>query len=164
MMNVLKSWIIGITCAAMIIAAIQSLVPDGATRKVANLAGGLFLLLVLAAPLTKLDSWSLLLTQTEYHMWENGTIDLLKIENKRLIIDIVEEQTESYISDKAERLGISCAVGVVCVCNEEGNVFPKSVSIKGNLTETERKELSQWIENELAVLEKNQTFEEGEEP
>ena len=164
MMNLLKSWIIGITCAAMIISAVQTLLPDGATRKVANLAGGLFLLLVLAAPLTKLDLRMLLLAQTEYRMWENGTIDLLKLENKQLIIDIVEEQTASYILDKAKGSGISCEVTVVCACDEEGNVLPKSVNVRGKFTEAQQKELLQWIENELAILEENQTFEEGGEP
>jgi len=164
MMDLLTDWVIGITCAAMALAAVQMLVPDGALRKVANLAGGLILLLVLAAPLTKLEISELTLALTEYRMKETGSSALLELENKRLVLEIVEEQTAAYILEKAEEMGIRCAVDVYCVCNDDGNVFSESVTIEGRISENEKEKLSRWIEHNLAILKENQTFEEGDVP
>ena len=41
MMELLRQWLVGVTCAAMIIALADSLTPSGTVRKVGKLVGGL---------------------------------------------------------------------------------------------------------------------------
>lgn len=162
MMDMLGSWITGITCAAMILAAVQGLVQDGAVRKIANLAGGLLLMLALVSPVLKPDIEILPAEWTEHRGSETEAAGQLELENNRLILELTEEQTEAYITEKTKKMGLECAVSVRCGCDEDGNILPGSVTLRGSFSEYEVHELSRWLENDLAIGRENQTFEEGD--
>ena len=55
MMELLRQWLVGVTCAAMIIALADSLTPPGTVRKVGKLVGGLVLLLAVLQPVLTFD-------------------------------------------------------------------------------------------------------------
>ena len=55
----LKQWILGITCAALIGALAEALAPPGRVKRVIRLAAGLLLLLAAVKPLGVLDSGAL---------------------------------------------------------------------------------------------------------
>ena len=54
-MTLLRTWILSVTACAMVIAAAEALMPDGAVKRVGKLTGGLILVLGLLQPLVKLD-------------------------------------------------------------------------------------------------------------
>ena len=54
-MTLLRTWIVSVTACAMVIAAAEALMPDGAVKRVGKLTGGLILVLGLLQPLVKLD-------------------------------------------------------------------------------------------------------------
>ena len=56
----IKAWLLGITAAALLVAAAQSLMPGGAVRRVGRLTGGLVLLLALMLYVTKNDIFRLI--------------------------------------------------------------------------------------------------------
>ena len=162
MMEMLREWIVGITCVSVLLAAAQSLMPEGNIRKIGNLAGGLLLILTMAAPLTKIDMNAISLPLTEYRMANSNHAELLELENSRLLKELIEEQTEAYILDKAQELGANCTVEVYYEYSDEGTAYPVAVTVRGNLNEEQKRKLSQRIESDLAVTEENQHFEEGE--
>lgn len=55
MMEVIRDWLVGITCAAMVVALAESLTPQGTIRKIGRFTGGLVLLLAVVQPVMKLD-------------------------------------------------------------------------------------------------------------
>lgn len=159
MMELLRQWILGITCASVLLAAAQCLMPAGGARRVGSLAGGLLLLLAVAAPLARLDEGALSLAMTEYRLADTGSAALLELENKRLVKQIIEEQTAAYISDKAEELGAVCAAEVTYDYSGDGVAYPVSVTVRGALTQDQQARLTRLIEAELAVPKENQTYE-----
>lgn len=159
MMDLLRQWIMGITCAAVLLAGARCLMPAGGVRKVGSLAGGLLLLLAVAAPLTKLDEGALSLAMTEYRMAESGSAGLLELENKRLLKAIIEEQTAAYILDKAEALGAACTAEVTYEYSGDGTAYPTAVTVRGELTRQQQDRLTQFIEADLAIPKENQTYE-----
>ena len=48
MMGLVRQWLLGVTCTAMVLALAQALAPEGSVKKVCRLAGGLALLLAAA--------------------------------------------------------------------------------------------------------------------
>lgn len=160
MMGLLRDWIIGITCVAVLLAAAECLMPKGSIRKIGRLAGGLLLLLTVAKPLLELDEDSLAMALSQYRIAETGGSELLQIENERMVKEIIAEQTAAYISDKANDLGADCVVEVAYEFSEEGVVFPTAVTVSGPVTEKQRIELQEFIEVNLGVSKENQTYEE----
>ncbi len=54
MMGSLREWLTGLIAAAMLVAVADSLISDGAVRKIAGFTGGLVLLVVLVRPVAAL--------------------------------------------------------------------------------------------------------------
>lgn len=161
MMSALKEWIMGITCVSVLLAAAQCLMPEGTVRKIGNLAGGLLLLLGLAAPITKLDMEGLSLALTKYRVMETDSAALLELENTRLLKKVIEEQTAAYILDKAAEIGVECTAEVSYEYSDTGEAYPVAVTIWGDLTDEEERKLSRIIESDLAILRENQIYEKG---
>ena len=162
MMDLIRSWLIGITCAAMLVALAESLSPNGAVRKIGRLTGGLVLLIAILQPVMKLDMRDLSGLLAQYRMEAGGYSQDLEKENKKLMKSIIEEQTGAYILDKAEALGIEgCEVSVEAVVSGEGEYpVPEAVTVIGALTESQRSALSRQIEAELAIPAERQIWED----
>ena len=106
MLELIRHWLVGITCAAMLVALAESLIPAGSIRRIARLTGGLVLLAAILNPLLKLDTTALTRALTEYKLELSAYSADLEEENEILMKDIIEEQSGAYIQDKAAALGI----------------------------------------------------------
>ena len=162
MLNLIRQWLVGITCAAMVTALAESLCPAGSVRRLVRLTGGLVLLLAVLQPLVKLDTEALARALSEYRLDVSGYSDQLEEENERLMKDIIEEQSAAYIQDKAAGLGIDCRVAVEAAGDGDWPV-PQMVVVTGNLTEEQRETLRRTIEADFAIPAERQRYESGDE-
>ena len=151
MMELLRQWLTGVTCAAIIVALADSLMAGGTVRKIGRLAGGLLLLAAVVKPVYRAQS-----TARPVPAAEEAGLDLMK--------SIIGEETGAYILDKAAELGISCReVRVTCAVEENGVPYPASVVVLGDMTQEEQALLSRRIEADLAIPAEQQTYESGGE-
>ena len=130
MTELIRNWLMGITCASMVMAVAEVLVPEGSIRRICRLAGGLMLLLAAINPVLNLDEGALSRALTEYRIAAQDYGDVLVEKNNLLYKTIIEEETAAYILDKAQQLGLDCQVRVTC--HMEGGVWlPWSVQVTG---------------------------------
>lgn len=161
-MELLRHWLIGITCAAMIVALADSLTPAGTVKKIGRLVGGLVLLLAVVKPVLGLDFRALAADAANWQAVDAYGEDLDKT-NLELMKSIIGERTGAYILDKAEELGACCdAVAVTCEVGEGDMPYPAAVTVHGSLTEAQRRALTRQIEADLAIPENMQTYESGD--
>lgn len=161
MIELIRSWLVGITCAAMVVALCESLAPSGAVRKVGRFTGGLVLLIAILQPVMKLDMQDLSGLLTEYRAAAGGYSAQLETENTKLMKDIIEEQTGAYILDKAAALGVeNCTVTVKATDSGGEYPIPEAVTVTGTLTEQQRNALSRQIEADLAIPAERQAWED----
>lgn len=159
MIELIRSWITGITIAAVLVALAESLSPPGAVKKAGRLVGGLVLLLAVLKPVMGLDSHALAAVLSEYQLDMPQMETSVGIENAYLMKAIIEERTGAYILDKASALGIDCRVTVTATAGEDGGYpVPDRVDIAGALTETQRGTLTRTIEADLAIPAERQTY------
>lgn len=158
----LREWLLGITCAAMLLALAEQLIPDGAGKRVLRLAGGLLLILMAVNPIAKLDTRELQNIVKEFDVQVRAADEELEAANDFLYESIIEEKTAAYILDKAEELGMSCRVFVSVAWDGE-IPKPHAARIYGAWTETQREALSRMMEEELGIISSMQHFEESEE-
>ena len=118
-MTLLRTWIVSVTACAMVIAAAEALMPDGAVKRVGKLTGGLILVLGLLQPLVKLD----------YDDWLDdlpaqtaGAVTQEELEGAAYapMKSIIERELSAYIVDKGAQLGVTCTAQVVCETGEDG--------------------------------------------
>ena len=163
MMDVIRTWLLGITCAAMVVALAESLMPQGAVRKMGRLTGGLILLLAIVQPVVSLDENALSDALARYRYELSGYDTTLEETNESLMKGIIAEQSGAYILDKAASLGIDCTVEVKTEPGEGGYPVPYSVIIRGDLTAEEREALGREITAGFAIPAERQYYESGEE-
>ena len=160
MLDIIRQWLLGITCAALVAALAESLTPPGAVRKVGRLTGGLVLLIAMLHPLMALDQDALTRALTEYRLELSTYSDELEEENRSLKKGIIEERSNAYIQDKAEEMGIQCQISVEV--GEEGDwPVPESVTVFGSLSEEQQAELTQAIEVDFAIPAERQSYQSG---
>lgn len=161
MMELLKQWLVGITCAALAAALADGLAPKGSGKQIVRLAGGLLLLLAVVKPLAEADLSSLAASvsaqvawEQDDGAWEEANLGAMKI--------IIGERTGAYILDKAAELGAACEmVSVECAVGEENIPYPAAVTVTGTLTPAQKAALIRIIEADLAISEACQTYVSG---
>lgn len=162
MSELIREWLLGISSAAILLALIDQIVPEGGAKKVVTLAGGVFLVLVAISPIIKIDESALKDLTGQYQSDVQERSEELRREQEFLFESIIEEQTAAYILDKANELGVSCRVSVTVAWSDEAPV-PHTITLWGSWTKSQRDELRQWIETELGVPASMQHFEEFEQ-
>lgn len=161
--ELLGRWLMGVTCAAMLLALAESLSPAGGPRRAARLAGGMLLLLAVVRPLLRLDGAELTRAVSDYRLQAEWSAQALEGENRERMRDIIEARSAAYIQDKAASMGIVCAVEVTADEAAEYPV-PKLVTVTGALSRTERQTLTRQIEADFAIPADRQFYEsEGAE-
>lgn len=105
MLELIRQWLVGITCAAMVVALAEGLTPPGTIRKIGKLTGGLVLLVSILQPVVELDPAALTRSLTEYKLELGAYSAQLEEENGELMKSIIEEQSAAYILDKAAPTG-----------------------------------------------------------
>ena len=158
-MELLRQWLTGVTCAAIIVALADSLMAGGTVRRIGRLAGGLLLLAAVVKPVLEVD---LTVLSAARQRLEAEAVPAAEEEGLDLMKSIIGEETGAYILDKAAELGISCQeVRVTCAVEENGVPYPASVVLVGDLTEEEQARLSRRIEADLAIPAEQQSYEKG---
>lgn len=149
-MDLIRSWLTQVICAALIAAAADGLMPKGPIKKVGALICAMVLLCVILRPVV---DWSVSVPETslsemreQSQMWH----EQLKLDSEAMLKTLIEQQTAAYISDKAANLGATCQVEVACV-QRDGMWFPQTVHITGQLDGEQRRKLTSVIHSELGI-------------
>ena len=162
-MDEVRQWLTGITCAALLAALADGLMPKGAIKQVGKLVCGLVLLCALLRPALAVGMWD--------RMWGTGGAvgemeqqrDRLEEESGRLLKTLIEQESAAYIVDKAAELGLNCRVQVTCVAGEGGTWLPHRAYITGQLEEDRQTKLMAAIQSELGIVPECQVYAGGEE-
>lgn len=162
-MELIRNWLIGITVSAMVVALADSLMPDGAIKKLGKLTGGLMIMLSILQPLISLDYGVMSEILVDYRIQSEAYSAGVETKNVQLIKNIIEEKTSAYIQDKAAELGIVCKADVTCLAREEETPYPTSVVVYGELEESQIQTLRKIIEGDLAIAVEDQHYERAKE-
>lgn len=160
MMGLVRQWLIGVTCTAMLLAIAQGLAPEGGAKKVCRLAGGLALLLSVISPVVQLDETALAQTMTEYQAMVQSYEKKLEGKNVLIYQTIIEDAAAAYIVDKAEEFDILCQAEVTFSYDEDGVPCLWEVTAWGVWTEEQRSQFSRFMEDDLGVPVERQHYEE----
>ena len=163
MMELVRTWLLGITGAAILAALADGLMPEGGVKQVGRLVCGLVLLAAVLRPLGSVKVTDLS-GQWEYdgqqlqqykQQLQEGVDENMKA--------VIEEQLAAYSMDKAAQLGIHCQIEVCCELGEDGVFFPACAQISGVIQPEERQTLEQMMMEDLGLSAKKLVFrEEGQ--
>lgn len=158
MIEAAGQWILGVTCAALLGALACELAGKGTLGQVARLVSGLVLLWAVLSPLPGVDIARLTQPVLEVGTQLEQEHERLSEQSATAMRAVIEQESQAYILDKAQQLGLDCQVRVTC--RQEGGVWlPWSVQVKGIAPSAA---LTRAVEEELGVAAERIRYEGGE--
>lgn len=151
-----RQWLLGVVLTAFAGALARRLAPRGREQALVGLVCGLLLTLALLGPLAGL--WR---AEPEWD-WDGpdqaALAETYRRDRQRALSAVIAEKTEAYILDKADRLGLRCAVEVAVAVGESGIPLPDTVTVRGGYSAA----LAACIEKEVGVPPEKQIWLEEE--
>lgn len=157
MMASLEAWMRSVVLCALFLSLVQLLIPEGAVARIAAFAGGLLLMLSLVDPI--LHAVQLELPAFQELEWEVAIRQQeLEQETQSALTQRIAADTEAYIWDMAQDLGLEVTAAVRTETQDNGVILPVALELSGSYSKT----LSQRLEEELGIPPERQVWHEGE--
>ena len=155
-MGALREWLTSVVVVSVLLAVVQTLIPEGTVRKIGAFTGGLILLVMLLQPLLGVDfeDWELRLDHSREAVEQRQ--QELEQAGEREVAELIERQTAAYIWDKADALGLDLSAEVRVERGPEGIPLPVSATLTGTYSEA----LSVYLERELGIPRERQVWHE----
>ena len=156
----MKEWVMALVGVSFLAAAAQSLMPDGAVKKVGELACGLLLFLVVTGPILG-ARYDRLLDRVEDLQDQAQMIQQQTHEQgQSLIRSFIERESRAYSQDKRDELDLDCQIEVLWDWSAEPPV-PEGVVVTGQLSPEQRQQLSQTLQKDLDLTLEQIQWREG---
>lgn len=153
----LRTWLLGVIAAGMIVGILYALLPRGRMKAVAHTVGGMALLLVIVRPLLGLDLTELALRYEDYRQQIQALTEEYRRSGDAEFAALIADKTAAYIASKGEDMGIPCTVQVTTE-QREGVPYPATATLDVPREEA----LSAWISETLDIDRAHQFWREDE--
>lgn len=153
MIGALRTWLLSIIAAGLVLAILYALVPKGRLRPIVRTTGGVALMLVILWPVLGFDFPDLAASYDDYAQEIQALTETYRAADAAELAAIIEQRTAAYISDKGAALGVTCHAKVETeLCS--GVPYPCAVTL-----DVERDEaLAACIAADLGIGEERQTW------
>ena len=155
-MGALREWLTSVVVVSVLLAVVQTLIPEGTVRKIGAFTGGLILLVTLLQPLLGVDFEDLELRLEQSRETVEQRQQELEQAGEREMAELIERQTAAYIWDKADALGLDLSAEVRVERGPDGIPLPVSTTLTGTYSEA----LSAYLERELGIPRERQVWHE----
>lgn len=159
MMEGVRTWLLGIVLASLAGGLARQLAPQGKEQAMVRLVSGLLLALAILRPLAGSGWDGLELAAGGFSLSTQAQAELYRKNQQEALSAIIAEKTEAYILDKANRLGLECAVQVTVAAGESGIPLPVSAVIRGAYSPA----LAECMEEEVGIPAQKQIWLEEEQ-
>lgn len=157
-MEMIRTWITGITAASILIAVICAIVPKNATGGFVRAACAVVLIIAVLAPLKSFRVTDINFWNTQYHNEFNHKKEQLDQENQKMKSSIIENTMSTYIWKRAKQIGIDCKTNVRCRKSKSGELLPYEVEVLLTDGTKNRAKLTSIIEHECGIPKDRQMY------
>lgn len=154
----LRTWLLGIIAAGMVVGILYALLPRGRTKTIAHAAGGVVLLLVIVQPLVGLDLAELALRYDDFEQQIQELTEEYRRTGNAEMAALIADKTAAYISSKGDAMGLFCTAQVETELRD-GIPWPSEVTLDIPRNEA----LAVWLSTDLAISDEHQHWHEVDE-
>ena len=146
-----------IIVAAILCAVIKGFVGEKtATGKIANLLCSVLMAITMIAPLKDINFYNI---PSFFNTLSSDADEFIQDGEsmaEKSLTDIIKAQTEAYILDKADRMGLDISVEVEL--DDKNSNAPDRVTVKGKLSPYAKEVLSSFLQDDLGIAKEKQQW------
>ena len=156
-MDGIREYLISVTAAAVLCGILKSLMGEkGNSASLVRLICGIFLALTVIRPLKELTLTDISLLPSGLMAEARATSGEGVDYTRQTKADLIKQQCEAYILDKAQTLGAGIQVEIRI--SEDGEPIPVASMITGNLSPYAKNQLSSTLEKDLGISQEDQKW------
>lgn len=156
MMDSFRNWLLGIVFVAFASGLAVELVPKGREQTIVRMVCGILAVLAILRPLGEIPWEGVAASGIAFEQEIRQQAEFYRYDQEKVLAAIIAERTESYIWDKANELGMECAVRVEVSSGGACVPLPDSVEIGAVYDPV----LAEWIEEVVGIPAENQIWQE----
>ena len=146
----IRSYLLSVSAAAVLLALVQSVLPKNAVRRVAAFSGGLLLMLAVLSPLVQIKAYELEQMLGQLHPDTKAVQQQAETAVRESLEVLIKQKCEAYILDKAEQLGLTLRVEVNL--SDDGEYpEPEQVVLIGSASSLQQQTLRDIIADDLGI-------------
>lgn len=162
MTEAVKGYLLSVVAVALLSGVVLALTPKGAVHRTLTFLSGLAMILTALGPVAKLDFDALAQSMARTRIEAEEAAEGVTVDSTELIAELIKEEAETYIWDKAAALGMSVTEISVEVRTDGTYPYPYRAVLTVVCTEEQRQRLQQALEEELAIPAKRQEWHTDE--
>ena len=151
MIGALRTWLLSIIAAGLVLAILYALVPKGRLRPIVRTTGGVALMLVILQPVLGFDFRDFAVSYQDYAQEIQALTEEYRQTASQELTALIEEKTAAYIASKGAELGLDCTAQVETEVRN-GVPYPSSVTLDVSRDPA----LAAWMAAELDIGESGQ--------
>ena len=152
-----RSYLFSVCAAALLSALVPMLISQSRIRKTAEFAGALLLLIVVVSPVVRLELSDFRHIISSYMLDSFETFSSETDNDNNFLVAYILEQTETYILDKAEALGMQVETEVT-LNGDTLYPLPEKVIVCGRYTSWQKEQLSSILSRDLGIPPEHQEW------
>lgn len=154
-MNAITEYLLSVTAAGILCAIVKQL-SKNASAKIIRAVCGVFMAITIFSPVIHIQFNSIedFLMEAKYEAEETRDDGIESASSA--MADIIKQQTEAYILDKAVSLGVNIDVNVKM--SDTNPPVPKEVILSGNVSPYMKNKMIQYITANIGISEENQRW------
>lgn len=150
----MRQYVFSIICTAMLCAVVSALIQSNHLKKGVKLLCAVVLILTAVNPVCRLDINEYLQIDTSYEKQAEAFSSKGIAMAQEALSDIIKENTEAYILDKAKELGSCLSVEITV----GPDYLPNSSSISGERSPSVKKQIERILEKDIGIARENQQW------
>ena len=156
-MDAISEYIISVTSAALVCGCVKSIFDNkSAISSVIKMLCGIFLSMVALHPLIQIDLSNI----ADISFLQTVNTETIIVDAEQMAADqqrtFISQKCQTYIAQKARELG--CNLDIQVSTDEEAPYAPNGVKISGSISPYARGQLTNWINDNLAISAEDQTW------
>lgn len=155
-MAAVGAYIFSVAATALLCGMITSLLQNCSVQKIAKFICGMILLTVVLRPVSSLGSLNKLEIPIPSFPEGQDLITSSVNGSQKAITEIIKQNTQAYIVDKAAELGLEIRAEVVL--SNDALALPVAVTLYGNASPYLKLSLQEIIQEELNIAKENQVW------
>lgn len=153
----MKGYLLSIIVSACFLALVSAFTgPKSTAGSLIKLIGGLYLLFVIIQPLAGFDFDRLADFAAQEFSFREAQVASGQSQARNAMAEIIKQECEAYIMDKASACGITVRAEVTL--SEQEIPVPEGVTLSGLATPVQRERLEKIIETDLNIPKENQLW------
>ena len=156
--NMVKNYFLAVAAVSFLVCLVSDLLPKTGVGNAARFIGSLILVLSVITPITQINPEDISAAISQFHIQTVQRNSGIEVNNQKLIAELIKDQCEAYVLNKAEEQGMDISVDISVCVNKGDYPYPETIRFSGTVSQADRQYIMDVTERDLGIPQSRQEW------